>query len=135
MFGILRVSHGSDVCKPFSKPAGNIAFDPRHSRRRHTALLGYFTMRETRPGGSHQAMHNDHSLERSLGQLRHRFSNCLRCLLKIVRRGNELSDAQASAYVEMLERRHDQIAERTMPSGDDLAAELEEFLRGQDNDD
>jgi proteasome assembly chaperone (PAC2) family protein len=45
------------------------------------------------------------------------------------------SDAQASAYVEMLERRHDQIVERTMPSGDDLAAELEEFLRGQDNDD
>jgi hypothetical protein len=42
---------------------------------------------------------------------------------------------QASAYVEMLERRHDQIVERTMPSGDDLAAELEEFLRGQDNDD
>jgi hypothetical protein len=25
--------------------------------------------------------------------------------------------------------------ERTMPSGDDLAAELEEFLRGQDNND
>jgi hypothetical protein len=25
--------------------------------------------------------------------------------------------------------------ERTMPTGDDLAAELEEFLRGQDNDD
>jgi proteasome assembly chaperone (PAC2) family protein len=45
------------------------------------------------------------------------------------------SDMQASAYVEMLERRHDQIVERTMPSGDDLAAELEEFLRGQDNDD
>jgi hypothetical protein len=45
------------------------------------------------------------------------------------------SDAQASAYVEMLERRHDQIVERTMPSGDDLAAELEEFLRGQDNND
>lgn len=44
------------------------------------------------------------------------------------------SDAQASAYVSMLERRHDQIAERTMPTGDDLAAELEEFLRGQDPD-
>jgi hypothetical protein len=35
----------------------------------------------------------------------------------------------------MLERRHDQIVERTMPSGDDLAAELEEFLRGHDPDD
>lgn len=44
------------------------------------------------------------------------------------------SDAQASAYVSMLERRHDQIAEGTMPTGDDLAAELEEFLRGQDPD-
>lgn len=40
-------------------------------------------------------------------------------------------EAQAAAYVEMLERRHDQLIERTMPTGDDLAAELEEFLRGQ----
>lgn len=45
------------------------------------------------------------------------------------------SDAQTSGYVEMLERRYDQIVERTIPSGDDLAAELEEFLRGQDNND
>ena len=43
-------------------------------------------------------------------------------------------DAQASAYVNMLERRHDQVIENTMPSGDDLAAELEEFLRGQSPD-
>lgn len=43
-------------------------------------------------------------------------------------------DPQAAAYVQMLERRHDQIVERTMPSGDDLAAELEEFLRNQGDD-
>lgn len=43
-------------------------------------------------------------------------------------------DAQASAYVEMLEHRHDQLVEKNMPSGDDLAAELEEFLRGQSDD-
>jgi len=40
-------------------------------------------------------------------------------------------DAQAAAYVSMLERRHDLMIESTMPSGDDLAAELEEFLRGR----
>lgn len=43
-------------------------------------------------------------------------------------------DAQASAYVEMLEHRHDQLVEKNMPTGDDLAAELEEFLRGQSDD-
>jgi hypothetical protein len=35
----------------------------------------------------------------------------------------------------MLEQRYDQTMERNMPSGDDLAAELEEFLRGQSDDD
>ena len=40
-------------------------------------------------------------------------------------------DPEASAYVKMLERRHDQLIEKTLASGDDLAAELEEFLRGQ----
>lgn len=44
-------------------------------------------------------------------------------------------DAQAAAYVAMLERRHDQLTEQMMPTGDDLAAELEEFLRGQSDDD
>ena len=44
-------------------------------------------------------------------------------------------DPQASAYVHMLERRHDQLVEQNMPTGDDLAAELEEFLRGQSDDD
>ena len=43
-------------------------------------------------------------------------------------------DPQASAYVEMLEHRHDQLVERNMPTGDDLAAELEEFLRNQSDD-
>jgi proteasome assembly chaperone (PAC2) family protein len=43
-------------------------------------------------------------------------------------------DAQATAYVAMLERDHDQRSESQIPSGDDLAAELEEFLRDQDND-
>lgn len=43
-------------------------------------------------------------------------------------------DPQASAYVHMLERRHDQLVEQNMPSGDDLAAELEEFLRNQNDD-
>ncbi|MCE2817808.1 MAG: PAC2 family protein [Ilumatobacteraceae bacterium] len=43
-------------------------------------------------------------------------------------------DPQASAYVQMLEHRHDQLVEQNMPSGDDLAAELEEFLRNQSND-
>jgi proteasome assembly chaperone (PAC2) family protein len=45
------------------------------------------------------------------------------------------SDQQASAYVSMLEKRHDIASESNMPSGDDLAAELEEFLRGQSDDD
>jgi proteasome assembly chaperone (PAC2) family protein len=40
-------------------------------------------------------------------------------------------DPEASAYVKMLERRLDQLIEKTLASGDDLAAELEEFLRGQ----
>ena len=40
-------------------------------------------------------------------------------------------DPEASAYVKMLERRKDQLIEKTLASGDDLAAELEEFLRGQ----
>jgi proteasome assembly chaperone (PAC2) family protein len=44
-------------------------------------------------------------------------------------------DPQASAYVHMLERRHDQLVEQNMPSGEDLAAELEEFLRNQNDDD
>ena len=42
-------------------------------------------------------------------------------------------DAQLLGYIDMLERRHDQMTERMMPTGDDLAAELEAFLR--DNDD
>ena len=44
-------------------------------------------------------------------------------------------DPQASAYVQMLEHRHDQLVEKNMPTGDDLAAELEEFLRNQTDDD
>ena len=43
-------------------------------------------------------------------------------------------DPQAMAYVSMLERRHDQLAEKSMPSGDDLAEELEQFLRDQNDD-
>jgi proteasome assembly chaperone (PAC2) family protein len=43
-------------------------------------------------------------------------------------------DPEASAYVKMLERRHDQLIEKSLASGDDLAAELEEFLRGQSDD-
>ena len=43
-------------------------------------------------------------------------------------------DPEASAYVKMLERRHDKLIEKTLASGDDLAAELEEFLRGQSDD-
>ena len=43
-------------------------------------------------------------------------------------------DPQASAYVQMLEHRHDQLVEKNMPTGDDLAAELEEFLRNQSDD-
>lgn len=44
-------------------------------------------------------------------------------------------DAQASAYVAMLERSHDQRTEAQMATGEDLAAELEEFLREQGDDD
>ena len=61
-------------------------------------------------------------------------------LQKEISRWQELHDAavegdpQASAYVEMLEHRHDQLVEKNMPSGDDLAAELEEFLRNQSDD-
>ena len=40
-------------------------------------------------------------------------------------------DNQAAAYVRMLEHLFDQHAEAAMPSGDDLAAELEAFLREQ----
>jgi predicted ATP-grasp superfamily ATP-dependent carboligase len=43
-------------------------------------------------------------------------------------------DPQALGYVAMLERRHDQMSEKMMPSGEDLAAELEAFLREQDGD-
>lgn len=43
-------------------------------------------------------------------------------------------DAQARGYITMLERRHDQMTERMMPTGDDLAAELEAFLRDNDDD-
>ena len=62
-------------------------------------------------------------------------------LQKEISRWQELHDAavegdpQASAYVQTLERRHDQLVENNMPTGDDLAAELEEFLRGQTDDD
>ena len=44
-------------------------------------------------------------------------------------------DPQALGYIAMLERRHDQMTERMMPSGDDLAAELEAFLRSNDEND
>jgi proteasome assembly chaperone (PAC2) family protein len=44
-------------------------------------------------------------------------------------------DPQAVAYVAMLEKRHDALVESTLPTGDDLAAELEEFLRGRRDDD
>ena len=43
-------------------------------------------------------------------------------------------DPQAMAYLSMLERRHDQLAEKSMPTGDDLAEELEQFLRDQNDD-
>jgi proteasome assembly chaperone (PAC2) family protein len=44
-------------------------------------------------------------------------------------------DPQALAYVQMLEREHDRRAESMMASGDDLAAQLEDFLRDQRDDD
>jgi hypothetical protein len=62
-------------------------------------------------------------------------------LVDEISRWQELHDAavegdrEASAYVTMLEQRYDHTMERNMPSGDDLAAELEEFLRGQSDDD
>jgi len=40
-------------------------------------------------------------------------------------------DEQATAYVAMLERDHDQRIESTLPSADDLAADFERFLRDQ----
>lgn len=43
-------------------------------------------------------------------------------------------DPQAAAYVRMLEHDYDARAEATMPSGDDLAAEFERFLREVDGD-
>ena len=61
-------------------------------------------------------------------------------LMEEMSRWQELHDAavegdrEASAYVHMLEQRYDQQVERNIPSGDDLAAELEEFLRGQSDD-
>lgn len=62
-------------------------------------------------------------------------------LVEEMSRWQELHDAavegdrEASAYVRMLEQRYDMQVERNIPSGDDLAAELEEFLRGQSDDD
>lgn len=41
-------------------------------------------------------------------------------------------DPQAAAYVEMLEHDYDLRAEASMPSGDDLAAQFERFLREQE---
>jgi len=43
-------------------------------------------------------------------------------------------DAQAAAYVEMLEYEYDRRAEAAMPSADDLAAHFEQFLRDQRDD-
>ncbi len=40
-------------------------------------------------------------------------------------------DPQASRYVEMLEREYDRRMEAAIPTGDDLAAEFEKFLREQ----
>ncbi|MEO7369888.1 MAG: PAC2 family protein, partial [Ilumatobacteraceae bacterium] len=40
-------------------------------------------------------------------------------------------DEQAGAYVAMLEREYDQRAEEVIPTGDDLAADFERFLREQ----
>ncbi len=44
-------------------------------------------------------------------------------------------DDHATAYVEMLEHEYDRRMEATMPTGDDLAAEFEKFLREQRDDD
>jgi proteasome assembly chaperone (PAC2) family protein len=43
-------------------------------------------------------------------------------------------DADVAAYVRMLESRSDEEEMRTMPTGEDLAAELERFLRGLKGD-
>jgi proteasome assembly chaperone (PAC2) family protein len=43
-------------------------------------------------------------------------------------------DEQATAYVAMLEREYDQHSEEAIPTGDDLAAEFERFLREQRDD-
>jgi len=43
-------------------------------------------------------------------------------------------DEQATAYVAMLEREYDQKAEAAIPSGEDLAADFERFLRDQRDD-
>lgn len=62
-------------------------------------------------------------------------------LVDEISRWQELHDAavegdpQAAQYVAMLEQRHDRIAEKQMPTGDDLAEELEQFLRDQTDDD
>lgn len=44
-------------------------------------------------------------------------------------------DSQAALYLAMLEVDHDRRTEATLPSADDLAAELERFLREQRDDD
>ncbi len=44
-------------------------------------------------------------------------------------------DDQAAPYVAMLEHQYDRRMEAALPTGDDLAAELEKFLREQRNDD
>ncbi len=43
-------------------------------------------------------------------------------------------DEQATAYVAMLEREYDQHSEAAIPTGDDLAADFERFLRDQRDD-
>lgn len=43
------------------------------------------------------------------------------------------SDVQASAYVRMLESEYDRRTEASLPSGDDLAADFERFLRDLDD--
>jgi len=44
------------------------------------------------------------------------------------------ADPQLAMYVAMLEREHDRRTEAQIPSAEDLGAELEEFLRGLDDD-
>jgi proteasome assembly chaperone (PAC2) family protein len=44
-------------------------------------------------------------------------------------------DRQASAYLQMLESDHDRRTEASLPTGDDLAADFERFLRDQRPDD